>query len=117
MRAVLAALLLCLLCLPAAAEDGHAMFHAYYQNWLNADGQGCCNNQDCHPIADKDVREVPTLEVRVGGEWCPVLPRHYLRTGNAPDWSTAHVCVLSNASYQYKSPCERLLCFQPKPGG
>jgi hypothetical protein len=98
------------------ARDGHAQFHANYQGWINQAGQGCCNNQDCAPLADADERTSRGfLEVRVEGQWCPILSKHYLRKGNVPDASTAHVCAWLPGA-QPGGPCERLLCYQPKPG-
>lgn len=99
---------------PAFAHDG-------YKQWVNNAGKGCCNNHDCRPIDDESVRTNGRItEVEIGKHWCVVLPEHYLATGNAPDWSTAHVCVqalsLSTPHQSLSgSPCNRLLCFQPKP--
>lgn len=101
----------------ASAHDG-------YSNWTNRGGQGCCNNNDCDRIADEDVRELRDhVEVKIRDQWCEVKPHHYLRTGNAPDWSSAHVCI-QKGNYLYNAPprygqgaslCHTLLCFQPKP--
>lgn len=101
----------------ARAQHDHAQHHAFYQNWENKDGKGCCNNQDCGTLAAENERERDgRIEVRVEGEWCRVEPRHYLRTGNAPDWSSAHVCVRRNfKGVVPQHPCARLLCYQPKP--
>jgi hypothetical protein len=99
-------------------HQGHE--HVNYSNWKNKADRGCCNNYDCGPIEDKDVHMSPVTEVKVDGEWCAVLPHHYLQTGNAPDWSSAHVCVQRTFvnGVEVKpsgSACQRLLCFQPKP--
>ena len=83
-----------------------------YTSWVNREGKNCCNSQDCRPAKDADVRLSPRVQVRIAGVWCPVTPEHYLRAGNAPDWQSNHVCVSGNTSL---APCERLLCFQPKP--
>jgi hypothetical protein len=124
------ALLLLVLAFPLGAQaheltQGHQ--HVNYSNWKNRKvptPQGCCNNQDCRPISDENVDERGAeVQVRVEGQWCPVKPHHYLSTGNAPDWTTAHVCVENKYnSSEYgetedkRSPCERLLCYQPRPG-
>lgn len=100
---------------PTYAHDG-------YKDWTNRGGQGCCNDHDCDRVADEDVKDNKThVEVRIKGEWCEVKPHHYLRTGNAPDWSSAHVCV-QKSNHLYNAPqslrgtvCHALLCFQPKP--
>lgn len=92
-----------------------------YTDWVNKNDRGCCDRQDCRPIKDDDVQMSPVTKVRVEGEWCPVLPHHYLKKGNAPDWSSAHVCVQIDFGWEYQaenqhdSKCWRLLCFQPKP--
>lgn len=99
-------------------HDGHARFHSTYRDWINGQDRGCCNDQDCAPLAAEDERERPAgIEVRIEGRWCPVKPFHYLKRGNAPDWSTSHVCVQKQQSWMTpKNPCDRLLCYQPKPG-
>lgn len=111
-----AALILLLTLSPAFAHDG-------YKNWINKADQGCCDAHDCKPIDDDDVDEGALFtRVRIEGEWCVVYPNHYLRQGNAPDWSTAHVCVQRTFvnGTEVKKPglaCYRLKCFQPKPQG
>ncbi|MCE9644187.1 hypothetical protein K8Q93_03035 [Candidatus Parcubacteria bacterium] len=112
---------------PAAAHEEHHPTKAdepsvNYSDWKNLKGDGCCNNQDCRPIADEDVQESPVTKVFIENKWCPVLNHHYLKQGNAPDWSRNHICVrkLYNAdpgttSPAYLDPCQRLLCFQPRP--
>jgi hypothetical protein len=102
----------------------HARWHAkYYINWVNKEGKGCCNNQDCGELPDGDQRVTSEgmIEVRIHGvgvasgqtAWCPVLLKHYLASGNAPNWNTAHICV--SDYYHGKTPCEQLICYQPKP--
>jgi hypothetical protein len=89
----------------------------FYQNWVNKQDKGCCNNQDCGVLREEDERNAHEgVEVRVDGEWCPVQPWHYLKQGNAPNWTTSHVCVLKNSRGINVSACQRLLCYQPKPG-
>lgn len=107
--------LLALLPSVAFAQEHHAQHHPVYQNWINGRDKGCCNNQDCGELREENERQTSAgVEVRIEGKWCPVESWHYLKRGNAPDWSTSHVCVLK--SYAPGSPCERLLCYQPKPG-
>jgi hypothetical protein len=102
----------------AFAQEQHDRGHLNYQNWVNKDDKDCCNNQDCGSLASVNERntDAGTVEVRIENEWCPVLAHHYLKRGNAPDWSTSHVCVRK----QYEGTpvvdaCERLLCYQPRP--
>lgn len=100
----------------AQAQTNHAQHHPSYQNWTNQNDRGCCNNLDCGALAESNERVTAAgaTEVRIDGEWCPVKPHHYLKKGNAPDWSTSHVCVTQ--AYSGPSVCDRLLCYQPKPG-
>ncbi len=102
----------------AHAQHNHAPGHPNYQNWVNQKGTGCCNNQDCGEIDDANVRQDgAAVEVRVDDEWCPVRDWMYLKSGNAPNWATAHVCVVPDSlTLADRRPCARLLCFQPKPG-
>src|ERR1043165_6820887 len=104
MRVLLAATLV--LCpLGAKAQEHHALH------------RGCCSNQDCGELRAENERvSGDGVEVRIDGEWCKVQPHHYLKQGNAPDWSTSHVCVQKYATTANSSPCQRLLCYQPKPG-
>jgi hypothetical protein len=103
---------------PAQAQHDHAAGHSFYQSWVNKVDRSCCNNEDCRTLREADERTTATggIEVRVLGQWCPIKPHHYLKSGNAPDWSTSHVCVLKAAPWQIIPACDRLLCYQPKPG-
>jgi hypothetical protein len=116
-RLVLISLMLWLgMCLGAVAQEHHGRHHAHYQNWVNKADKGCCNNQDCGELRSENERTTAAgVEVKVAGEWCPVQPHHYLKRGNAPDWSTAHVCIQTYNAPSGKA-CDRLLCYQPKPG-
>lgn len=90
-----------------------ALAHDGYDNWVSRTGVQCCNRMDCRPIPDADFQLSPVTKVRVEGEWCPVLEKHYLQRGRTPDGTTAHVCVRPAMGPYSPSPCERLLCFQP----
>jgi hypothetical protein len=103
----------------AEPHPGHAEHHAHYQSWVNGNKKGCCNDRDCRPLREEHEREVKgELTVFVEGvgvakdksEWCRVLPHHYLSQGNAPNWSTSHICVTDH--YGGKTPCEQFICFQ-----
>lgn len=121
-RSFVIALACALYVTPAMAQTNHALHHDVYQNWVNQRDKGCCNDQDCGELSDENERPSPRgrgIEVRIEGEWCPVETWHYLKRGNAPNWTTSHVCVLKryNGFTQNNTPaCERLLCYQPKPG-
>lgn len=114
MRAVIAALLLC--ASPAYAQHNHDYGHSVYQSWVNKAGFGCCDGRDCGSLADSDERtDGNKIEVRVEGVWCQVMTNHYLRRGNAPDWSTSHICVGPRLPSSTSNPCDRLRCYQPRP--
>lgn len=99
------------------AQEHHERHHAYYKDWINQRGWGCCNDQDCGELREEDERNTGDgVEVRIDGEWCKVKSFHYLKQGNAPDWTTSHVCVRQQRGSVTTSACERLLCYQPKPG-
>lgn len=109
-------ILLALLGTTALAQHNHAQHHPHYQSWENKQGVNCCNQMDCGALADADERtDGGILAVRVEGVWCPILPHHYLSRGNVPDASTSHVCVQKSWKPGV-SACDRLLCYQPKPG-
>lgn len=99
----------------AEHNHDHHRFHAFYQDWINKAGAGCCNDRDCSTIADSNVKDIGgSTHVRIEASWCPVLTKHYLSKGNSPNWDSAHVCVQPKGESDL-SPCERLLCFQPRP--
>jgi hypothetical protein len=126
--ALLIAVCLALLALASSArtdDASHRRFHAYYQDWVNYAGDECCNSSDCRELPAEHERTdaAGNLEVFVQGvgvafgtaAWCKILPRHYLRRGNAPNWASSHVCI--STWYGGNTPCEQLICYQPKPGG
>ena len=124
MRPLIATALLCaqtallcvLLSMPALTQHNHHQHHDSYRNWVNQKGEGCCNEQDCGSLNEADERERNgVLEVRIEGEWCKIEPGHYLKSGNVPNASTAHVCAWLKDARPGMSPCERLLCYQPRP--
>lgn len=108
---------LMLLIEPAIAQHNHDAGHDEYRKWKSQRApHSCCNEEDCSEIEDAEVRETATgTQVRIDGEWCPVLREHYLipGTGKSPNWSTNHACV---RKYLGVPPCGRLLCFMPKGG-
>lgn len=104
------------LCQPASAQHDHAAGHAYYSKWTNQNGQLCCNNADCGSLKpEEEKQENGKLMVKIEGQWCEVKPHMYLKTGNAPDWSSSHVCVWPDYEGRGSSACSRLMCYQPKP--
>jgi|GEM_PF-2298605 len=106
------------------AHGNHAQLHAHYQSWMNKLNNGCCNDKDCDTLSDSRERstgngDVEVLVYGVGAAegksaWCKVDWHHYLLSGNAPNWSTAHICV-SDYYYKGSEPCPQFICYQPKP--
>ena len=96
-----------------------------YSNWTNQDGSWCCNNQDCHELADEDLRVVDNhYEVFLHdlqadgtmssdqGRWCEVKSHHFTKTGNDPNGDAVHIC----AKVEPANSCKLLICFRPKTG-
>lgn len=110
--------LLLVMCLPVLGQKNHDVGHIFYKGWVNKADRNCCNNDDCGVLGEGNERTTANggIEVFVLGTWCPIKPHHYLKSGNAPDWSVTHVCVLKTVPWQIIAPCDRLLCYQPKPG-
>lgn len=102
----------------AQAQHDHQAGHDSYQNWASTKVANCCNNDDCGVVEDSELRETSTgPEVAIDGQWCPVLPIHYIVKGKSPDWSRAHVCVKKKSIYTADIPtCERLLCYSGHGG-
>jgi hypothetical protein len=117
-REALAALGLLLLCaVPAIAQHDHAGGHDVYSGWRNQDFENCCNGKDCGSLAEVEERwNGQQLEVKVEGEWCPVLPHMRVRNASSPDWSKSHACVWPMASEWPQPVCQRLKCFKGKGG-
>lgn len=101
----------------ARGQEHHSRHHAHYQNWINKNGKGCCNDNDCGELPpDRERVTRAGLEVRIEGQWCPVLAHHYLKAGNAPNGEVAHVCVVKRYNaLDTRPPCERFICYQPRP--
>ena len=100
----------------ALAQHNHSAGHAQYSKWTNQNGAMCCNNADCGTLApEEEKQEDGKLLVKIEGQWCEVKPHMYLKTGNAPDWSSSHVCVWPDYEGRGQSACSRLMCYQPRP--
>ena len=107
-------LLLLLFATESVAQHNHAQGHNDYAAWASKKASNCCNNMDCGELRDDEWRETAEgTQVKISGQWCPVLPEHFVIRGQSPDWSKAHVCVQPDVKYSTgrKTPCERLLCF------
>ena len=100
----------------ALAQHNHAAGHSEYTKWTNRNGAQCCNGSDCGSLKpEEEKQENGKLYVKVENTWCEVKPHMYLKTGNAPDWSSSHVCVWPSATEYSRPVCERLMCYQPRP--
>lgn len=114
MRFVLA-LLLC--ATPALAQHNHDRGHNDYLDWASRLTGNCCSDKDCGSLKDDEIRETETgTEIKIGGEWCPVLPMHRIIRGKSPDWSVSHACVRPQQYFPDVRPCDRLLCFTGRGG-
>lgn len=132
MRRSFATLLLCLTLAtcgtltPVMAQHNHAAGHNDYSGWATPTISNCCNNQDCGELRDEEVRDTAKgTEIKIEGQWCPVLPKHYITKGKSPDWNKSHACIRKKkwagcdegGCYEdTTSPCERLLCYGGKGG-
>lgn len=104
-------ILLLALSAPAFAQHNHAQGHSDYLGWSSRKTPNCCNNQDCGALTNEDYRQTNAgIEVKIGIDWCPVKPEHFLIRGKSPDWNTPHACVNKSFSWHGKL-CDRLLCF------
>ena len=100
----------------AFGQHNHAQGHADYQGWSSTKTGNCCDNRDCGVIADSDIREINTgRQIKINGEWCPILREHYIIRGKSPDWNVFHACINRNINWT-GDPCQRLLCFSGKGG-
>lgn len=102
------------MCGQAWPQHQHAQGHSEYLNWRSQKTDNCCSDRDCGGVNDNEVRNTRTgYEILIAGQWCPVLSTHFLTRGKSPDWSVNHACISQNTEL---SPCDRLLCFNPKGG-
>src|SRR5688572_33050868 len=69
---------------PAAANDGHDLYHSLYEAWQRPDGKGsCCNNFDCRPVAFRDGANGIEIQIQeLGGAWHPAPTQSILPFGS-----------------------------------
>ena len=97
--------------------------HDFYTGWTNKMNQGCCNQHDCRVLSEEHERtHNGRLEVWIEDRWCPVLWFKYLQKGNVPNPLYSHVCVrpprpgaVGPGLPDPRPPCDRFLCYQPRP--
>ena len=115
MKAPLVLLILLFQTAVSSAQHNHAQGHPDYSLWASRKTEHCCNNQDCGELRPDEWRETNEgAEIKIRGQWCPVLPEHFIIRGKSPDWSKPHACINNSPSIT-TAPCLRLLCFSGMP--
>jgi hypothetical protein len=104
-----ALLALCVACtiglyaIDAAAQSrgDHDTFHEWYQGLRSPEGEGCCNERDCHPVASRYTPEGPegawVLEILIRNRWVKV-PKDRILPESSPDGGV-HACYSDPAPY------------------
>ena len=113
----LAVVLTCASATAALSQHNHERGHDDYIAWSSGKTGNCCNNDDCGSLHKDEIRDTASgVEVKIVGQWCPVLREHFIVKGKSPDWNTAHACVGKGEYWLSLPPCERLLCYVGKSG-
>ena len=106
MRALTA---LCIACsiglygLDAAAQGtgDHDTFHTWYRGLKSPEGEGCCNERDCHPVAFRYEAAGPqgawVLEILIRNRWVKV-PNDRILPLSSPDGGV-HACYSDPAPF------------------
>ena len=106
MRALTA---LCVACsiglygLDAAAQGtgDHDTFHTWYRGLKSPEGEGCCNERDCHPVAFRYEAAGPqgawVLEILIRNRWVKV-PQDRILPLSSPDGGV-HACYSDPAPF------------------
>ena len=106
MRALTA---LCIACsiglygLDAAAQGrgDHDTFHTWYRGLKSPEGEGCCNERDCHPVAFRYEAAGPqgawVLEILIRNRWVKV-PQDRILPLSSPDGGV-HACYSDPAPF------------------
>jgi hypothetical protein len=101
--------LLCVACFlgllmaAAFAQDrgDHDTFHLWYRGLKSPEGQGCCNERDCHPVASRYTAEGPeggwVLEILIRNRWVKV-PQDRILPVSSPDGGV-HACYSDPAPF------------------
>jgi hypothetical protein len=106
MRAVRILCVVCLLSLPTADAIGqgrgdHDTFHHWYRGLKSPEGEGCCNERDCHPVASRYAAEGPegawVLEILIRNRWVKV-PEDRILPVSSPDGGV-HACYSDPAPF------------------
>jgi hypothetical protein len=87
----------------AAAQDrgDHDTFHTWYRGLRSPEGEGCCNEGDCHPVGSRYTRAEPegawVLEILIHNRWVKV-PKDRILPLSSPDGSV-HACYSDPAPF------------------
>ena len=87
----------------AVAQDkgDHDAFHHWYRGLKSPEGEGCCNERDCHPVASRYTAEEPeggwVLEILIRNRWVKV-PEDRILPVSSPDGG-AHACYSDPAPF------------------
>jgi hypothetical protein len=96
--------------------ETHDLHHDAYKQWKDAEGESCCNEQDCHPVNSRPLKDSTgnligyEIEIIIDAgrgkmfdEWYPIpffvpndttggmMPNPLIRPHTPPDFS-AHAC-------------------------
>ena len=89
--------------LDVCAQDrgDHDAFHAWYRGLKSPEGEGCCNEQDCHPVASRYTGAGPegggALEILILNRWVKV-PKDRILPLSSPDGGV-HACYSDPAPF------------------
>jgi hypothetical protein len=106
MRAIKVLCVTCFLSLPTADAVGqgrgdHDTFHHWYRGLKSPEGEGCCNERDCHPVASRYAAEGPegawVLEILIRNRWVKV-PEDRVLAVSSPDGGV-HACYSDPAPF------------------
>ena len=106
MRALMALCVACsidLLGLDACAQarGDHDTFHVWYRALKSPEGESCCNERDCHPVASRYTPAGPeggwVLEILIRNRWVKV-PKDRILPLSSPDGG-AHACYSDPAPF------------------
>jgi hypothetical protein len=85
----------------AQGRGDHDAFHAWYRGLKSPEGEGCCNERDCHPVASRYTGAGPkggwTLEILINNHWVKV-PKDRILPLSSPDGGV-HACYSDPAPF------------------
>lgn len=74
-------------------QEGHDLFHKYYQHWYNGRGTHCCDERHCRPAQAGEFRwHNGGWQVRLRGAWQHIKATDHVRDdgGLGPFGSICH---------------------------